>query len=89
MNTRLSQKERLRMGKQHKRLMDLLRSYNGAVVPLPKILDLHISQYGRVINDLRKKHGINIKSEFLGVVNGERHTGFRLIEDKGSQLSFL
>jgi hypothetical protein len=69
---------------QHTRLLNLLRSYNGDYCPLPKILDLHISQYGRVINDLRhgKHDGIfyNIENKLLDVVNGERHTGFRLIE---------
>jgi hypothetical protein len=76
---------------QHDRLLDLLRSYNGEWCPLPRILDLHIAQYGRVIDDLRKgKHGgkiYNIENKLLDVVNGQRHTAFRLIVDKPQQLT--
>ena len=71
---------------QHDRLLKLLRSYNGNWCPLPKILDLHIAQYNRVVNDLRngKHDGIfyNIENKLLEVINGERHTAFRLLENE-------
>jgi len=72
---------------QHKRLLELLQSYHGEWCPLPKILDLHIAQYGRVINDLRKgkvnktKHIIDNYKEWH---NGEWCSWFRLRENVNS-----
>jgi hypothetical protein len=87
------------MFSQHDRLLNLLKSYNGDWVPLPKILDLHIAQYNRVINDLRNgKHdriNHNIENK-VGWVDRSKHSWFRLVveqprqafEEKG-QLSFI
>jgi hypothetical protein len=76
---------------QHDRLLDLLRSYNGEWCPLPEILKLHIAQYGRVINDLRKgKHGGKrylIENTLIEVVDGQKHTAFRLPRETQEQMT--
>ena len=65
---------------QHDKILNLLKS--GEWVSLPEILRLNISQYGRVINDLRNgkykkiKYYIENKGEW---VNGQHHTWFKLI----------
>ncbi len=60
---------------QHKKLMDLFRARPNEWIPLPEILKLFISQYGRVIKELRESgEKIENKSEW---VNGQRHTAFR------------
>lgn len=70
---------------QHNRILALLRSYNGDWVPLPKILDLHIAQYGARIKELRNE-GYQIENKLLEIVNGEKHTAFRLIETPQDEL---
>lgn len=60
---------------QHDKLLNLLRGRDW--VPLYEILHLDIAQYGRVINDLRKKKYI-IENRFVGVVDGKKHTEFKL-----------
>lgn len=77
---------------QHDKILNLLRAYNGNWCPLPRILDLHIAQYGRVINDLRTgKHDgkcYQIENKLIEIVNGEKHTAFRLImEEKQGELA--
>ena len=68
---------------QHDRLLNLLKSYNGAWVPLDKIMDLRIGQYNRVINDFRTgKHSkpiLNIENK-TEWIDGVCHSWYRLIE---------
>jgi len=59
------------------RILELLRSYHGLPCPLNKVLDLRISQYGRAIHSLRRE-GYVIKNITMEVVDGKKHTGFRL-----------
>jgi hypothetical protein len=60
---------------QHLKLMALFRSRPGEWIALPEVLSLFISQYGRVVKELREAgEQIENKSEW---VNGQRHTAFR------------
>jgi hypothetical protein len=64
---------------QEQRILNLLEAHRGEWVPLPKILDLHIAQYGARIYRLRRQgHAIENKSEYVGQ---ERHTWFRLTKE--------
>jgi hypothetical protein len=58
---------------QRERLLELLRSHNGAWVPLPEILDLHIAQYAARIFELRRA-GYQIENRQEG-----EHSWFRLL----------
>jgi hypothetical protein len=58
---------------QRKRILELLRSHDGAWVPLPEILDLQVAQYGARILELRRA-GYQIENRQEG-----EHSWFRLI----------
>jgi hypothetical protein len=60
---------------QRDRLLEFLRSRNGAWVPLPEILDLHIAQYGARLHELRKA-GFIIESRQEGSSSWFRLLGF-------------
>jgi hypothetical protein len=66
------------------RILCLLESAHGAKVPLPKILDLKISQYGARIHTLRHEYG------FAGENGHEEgrpgHTWFRLVDGPRTRL---
>ncbi len=73
---------------QHERLLDCLRDKENqgddGWVALPCILSLYISQYGRVINDLRNGKALDRRAYDIEnrreVVEGKRHSWFRLNE---------
>lgn len=73
---------------QHDRILECLRNpFNQGEdgwVKLPRILDLHISQYGTRIKELRDGETRNKKKYIIenngAWVNGERHSWFRLVE---------
>ena len=63
---------------QHDKILALLRSYHGEWCPLPEILKLMISQYGRAVNDLRKMgYVIENKTQWEGRT---RKSWFKIIE---------
>ena len=79
---------------QHEKILECLRSPlnqdKDGWVSLPVILDLHISQYGRAVNDLRngkttnkKVYNVENKTEWIG---GERHSWFRLARNVEEQV---
>jgi len=65
---------------QAARIVNLLRSRAGEWVPLPEILDLHISQYSARIFQARHEWGLRIENR-VETINGQKHSWFRLIED--------
>ena len=66
---------------QCERILELLRGANGQWVPLPRILDLRISQYSARIFTLRREgHQIENKTQ---TVDGRRHSWFRLSWSSG------
>lgn len=80
---------------QHDRMLECLRSPEsrgvGGWVPLYLILDLHIAQYNRVINDLRtgkthnkKVYNIENKTEWS---RGVKHSSFRIVEGRPEQMA--
>jgi hypothetical protein len=64
---------------QRSRILSLLRSRNGAWVPLPEILDLHIGQYGARILEARRA-GIEIENRIERDDAGVVHSWYRLVE---------
>ncbi len=79
---------------QHEKILECLRNPlnrdKDGWVGLPVILDLHVSQYGRAVNDLRngktankKAYNIENKTEWIG---GIRHSWFRLVSDVEEQV---
>ncbi len=83
---------------QHDRILECLRNpFNQGKdgwVKLPRILDLHISQYGTRIKELREgktinKKKYNIENDNKWVIgiygSGERYSCFRLVEGKPEQ----
>jgi hypothetical protein len=61
---------------QRERILELLRSHDGAWVPLPEILALHIAQYAARIFELRRA-GYQIENRQEG-----EHSWFRLLPEK-------
>ena len=47
---------------QEDKLADMFISNPGKWIPLPDILDMRISQYGRAIHSLRHKHKMKIEN---------------------------
>jgi hypothetical protein len=64
------------MTSQQSRLLDTLASVRGEWVPLPRILELKISQFGARILELRRL-GYRIVNRTENV-NGKRHSWYRL-----------
>lgn len=62
------------------RVLHAFKQNNNKLSPLDITNKLKINQYGRVISDLRKK-GYVITNEFLGNVNGVKHTQFTLVSE--------
>lgn len=62
---------------QQRRILALLERYSPNWCPLPEILDLHISQYGTRIRELRQQ-GFRIENR-IEQVGRERHSWFRLV----------
>jgi hypothetical protein len=63
---------------QSERILAVLRSANGAWVPLPEILALGVAQYNARIFELRR-HGLTIENR-TETVDGVRHSWFRLVD---------
>lgn len=61
---------------QRGRILELLTSADGAWVPLPKILELKISQFGARILELRRS-GLNIRNR-TEIIDGRRHSWYRI-----------
>lgn len=62
---------------QQQRILNLLLYYRNEWVSLPRILDLRISQYGRVMGELRGQGRI-IQNK-TKMVDGQKHSWFRLL----------
>lgn len=74
---------------QCEQLYRLLWDANEEWVGLPKILDLRprISQYSARIHTLRHRDGCEIENR-VEIVNGEKHTWFRLLRPKSQAQLF-
>lgn len=72
---------------QQQKIYDLLRNHANEWVGLPAILALGVSQYGARVLELRRM-GFDIQNKCLGVVNGSKHTAFRLVVNVGEQETF-
>lgn len=64
------------------RILQLLEEARGSWVPLPRILDLKISQYSARILELRRK-GHVIENRNLWI-DGQRRSWFRLLPSQGA-----
>lgn len=71
---------------QCQRLLRLLAEANGREVSLPVILDLHISQFGARIKELREA-GYDIQNR-IEVKSGVKHSFYRLVPKAGQQELF-
>ena len=61
---------------QRSRILELLTSAGGTWVPLPKILELKISQFGARILELRRS-GLKIENR-TETIDGQRYSWYRL-----------
>ena len=68
---------------QTARIVGLLRERRGQWVPLTDILALTISQYSARVYQARHEWGLNIENR-VEIVNGQKHSFFRLVEDPKS-----
>ena len=64
---------------QTQRIVELLRSRSPNWVSLPEVLNLRISQYAARIYQARHEWGLRIENR-TEIVNGEKHSYFRLLE---------
>ena len=64
--SRTTQRDRLRL---------LFEANLSVPIPLPKILELGIAQYGARILELRRE-GYDIRNDTVDVVDGQKHTAF-------------
>src|SRR5579859_71212 len=71
---------------QRDRILSLLRSRDGAWVPLPEILDLHISQFGARIFELRRQ-GFVIENRTERDDSGAVLSYYRLVNGQQSVTS--
>jgi hypothetical protein len=65
---------------QRARILRILVDACGAWVPLPKILELHISQFGARIFELRRT-GFHIENKTERDDSGAIHSWYRLVSD--------
>lgn len=68
---------------QESSILRLLIDARGQWVPLQRILDLRISQYGRAIHSLRHKLKFNIENR-TETIDGVRRSWFRLLPSRPS-----
>lgn len=64
------------MSNQRERMKRLFMDRQGEWIPLPDILSLYISQYGRVIGELRHIEGMNIENRVEIQPDGSKHSWF-------------
>jgi len=64
--------------KQRDRMREFFKARPNLWIPLPDILALYISQYGRVIHELRAE-GMDIKNDIKEVINGQKRTAFKYV----------
>lgn len=72
---------------QQQKIYNLLKSHVNEWVGLPLLLSLGVAQYNSRILELRRM-GYRIENKQLGIVNGQKHTAFRLVENIGEQRKF-
>ena len=75
------------MTNQQQAIFNVLRDRAGEWVPLPEILKLGIAQYGARLLELRRM-GYAIENKTIEIINGQRHTAFRLVAQKPTQGTF-
>lgn len=65
---------------QRERIKRMFLTSPNVWIPLPRILEMHIAQYGARIKELRDR-GMNIENDWE-MVNGQRHTYFRYVKQE-------
>ena len=68
----------MKLGGQCDRILAVLKASEGQWVPLPRLLELQVSQYGARVHELRKR-GWQIENKSEYQTDGSRHTWFRLM----------